>query len=193
MEKITNAEKKKIDFHEGSKEKILQDNIINAIEEGNSRIIGVMEQILNAINNLKSSTTNSVKDKNENPNLTHSLGKSLTESSKKNSNSNKTANSHPNYIKKEVNSNETFPRKSNIFKNKQFKKMKMLTKGKEKKGSQFKTFQSLLPPKKRNTKNVFASFAPKADRINKKNEKKIDSSAKHNYLRNAELFAVKGR
>ena len=89
MEKITNAEKKKIDFPEGSKEKILQDNIINAIEEGNSRIIGVMEQILNAINNLKSSTTNSVKDKNENPNLTHSLGKSLTESSKKNSNSNK--------------------------------------------------------------------------------------------------------
>ena len=123
MEKITNAEKKKIDFPEGSKEKILQANIINAIEEGNSRIIGVMEQILNAINNLKSSTTNSVKDKNENPNLIHSLGKSLTESSKKNSNSNKTANSHPNYIKKEVNSNETFPRKSNIIKNKKFKKM----------------------------------------------------------------------
>ena len=123
MEKITNAKNKKVDFPEGSKEKILQDNIINAIEEGNSRIIGVMEQILNAINNLKSSTTNSVKDKNENPNLIHSLGKSLTESSKKNSNSNKTANSHPNYIKKEVNSNETFPRKSNIIKNKKFKKM----------------------------------------------------------------------
>ena len=59
-----------------------------------------------------------MKDKNENPNLTHSLGKSFTESSKKNSNSNKTANSHPNYLKSEANSSGRFPRKSTIIKKK---------------------------------------------------------------------------
>ena len=122
MEKITNAKKKKVDFPKGSNEKILQDNRINAIEESNSKIIEVMRQgfsdLLNAINNLKSSTTNSVKDKNENPNLTHSLGKSLIEFSKKNSNSNKTTNKHPNYIKNEINSSGTFPRKANIIGNK---------------------------------------------------------------------------
>ncbi len=43
----------------------------------------------------------------------------------------------------------------------------MLKKWKEKKVSQFKTFQSLLPQKKKNAKKFFATFAPKADRINK--------------------------
>ena len=38
---------------------------------------------------------------------------------------------------------------------------------KREKISQFKTFQSLLPQKKKNTKKFFATFAPKADRINK--------------------------
>ena len=178
MEQIANAKKKKVDFPKGSNEKILEDNIIGAIEEGNSKLLRVMEQILSAINKLNSSKTDIVKDKNENLNLTHSIGKSLTESSKKNSHSHKTANSHPTYIKDETNSSGAFPRKSNIIK--KIIIQQMPNKGKGKKVSQLKTFQSLLPPKKKNIKKVFASFAPKADRINKKNEKKIDSSAKHN-------------
>ena len=130
MEKIANAKKKKIDFPEGTKEKILEDNITNAMEEGFSNLSDIMKQgfsnlseimgqgfsdLLNAINN-NSSRTNFVIDKNENPNVTHSLGKSLTLSSKKNSNSNKTANSHPNYLKSEANSSGRFPRKSTIIK-----------------------------------------------------------------------------
>ena len=144
MEKIANAKKKKVDFPEGTKEKILEDNITNAMEEGFSNLSDIMKQgfsnlsevmsqgfsdlseimtqgfsdLLNAINNHNSSRTNFVKDKNENPNLTHSLGKSFTESSKKNSNSNKTANSHPNYLKSEANSSGRFPRKSTIIKKK---------------------------------------------------------------------------
>ena len=97
MEKIANAKKKKVDFPEGTKEKILEDNITNAMEEGFSNLSDIMKQgfsnlseimgqgfsdLLNAINNHNSSRTNFVKDKNENPN-THSLGKSLTVSSKK--------------------------------------------------------------------------------------------------------------
>ena len=143
MEKIANAKKKKIDFPEGTKEKILEDNITNAMEEGFSNLSDIMKQgfsnlseimiqgfsdlseimtqgfsdLLNAINN-NSSRTNFVIDKNENPNVTHSLGKSLTLSSKKNSNSNKTANSHPNYLKSEANSSGRFPRKSTIIKKK---------------------------------------------------------------------------
>ena len=182
MEKIANAKKEKVDFPKGTKEKILEDNIISAMEEGFSNLSQIMikgfSDLLSAINNLNSSKTNFVKDKNEILNLTDPSGKSITESSKKNSNSHKTANSHPNYIKDETNSSGAFPRKSNIIKKKKFKQIPK--KGKEKKVSQFKTFQSLLPPKKKNTKNIFTSFAPKADRINKKNEKKIDSSAKHN-------------
>ena len=130
MEKIANAKKKKIDFPEGTKEKILEDNIINAMEEGFSNLSDIMKQgfsnlseimgqgfsdLLNAINN-NSSRTNFVMDNNENPNVIHSLGKSLTQSSKKNSNSNKTANSHPNYLKSEANSSGRFPRKSTIIK-----------------------------------------------------------------------------
>ena len=133
MEKIANAKKKKVDFPEGTKEKILEDNITNAMEEGFSNLSDIMRRgfsylseimkqvfsdLLNAINNHNSSRTNFVKDKNENPNLTHSLGKSFTESSKKNSNSNKTANSHPNYLKSEANSSGRFPRKSTIIKKK---------------------------------------------------------------------------
>ena len=34
MEKIVNAKKKKVDFPKGSKEKILEDNIISAMDEG---------------------------------------------------------------------------------------------------------------------------------------------------------------
>ena len=143
MEKIANAKKKKVDFPEGTKEKILEDNITNAMEEGFSNLSDIMKQgfsnlseimgqgfsnlseimgqgfsdLLNAINN-NSSRTNFVIDKNENPNITHSLGKSFTESSKKNSNSNKTANSHPNYLKSEANSSGRFPRKSTIIKKK---------------------------------------------------------------------------
>ena len=130
MEKIANAKKKKIDFPEGTKEKILEDNITNAMEEGFSNLSDIMKQgfsnlseimgqgfsdLLNAINN-NSSRTNFVMDNNENPNVIHSLGKSLTQSSKKNSNSNKTANSHPNYLKSEANSSGRFPRKSTIIK-----------------------------------------------------------------------------
>ena len=141
MEKIANAKKKKIDFPEGTKEKILEDNITNAMEEGFSNLSDIIKQgfsnlsdimkqgfsnlseimgqgfsdLLNAINN-NSSRTNFVMDNNENPNVIHSLGKSLTQSSKKNSNSNKTANSHPNYLKSEANSSERFPRKSTIIK-----------------------------------------------------------------------------
>ncbi len=130
MEKIANAKKKKIDFPEGTKEKILEDNITNAMEEGFSNLSDIMKQgfsnlseimgqgfsdLLNAINN-NSSRTNFVMDNNENPNVIHSLGKSLTQSSKKNSNSNKTANSHPNYLKSEENSSGRFPRKSTIIK-----------------------------------------------------------------------------
>ena len=134
MEKIANAKKKKVDFPEGTKEKILEDNITNAMEEGFSNLSEIMGQgfsdlsqimtqgfsdLLNAINNNNnSSRTNFVIDKNENPNVTHSLGKSLTLSSKKNSNSNKTANSHPNYLKSEANSSGRFPRKSTIIKKK---------------------------------------------------------------------------
>ena len=133
MEKVANAKKKKVDFPEGTKEKILEDNITNAMEEGFSNLSDIMKQgfsnlseimgqgfsdLLNAINNHNSSRTNFVKDKNENPNLTHSLGKSFTESSKKNSNSNKTANNHPNYLKNEINSSGPFPRKSTIIKKK---------------------------------------------------------------------------
>ena len=132
MEKIANAKKKKIDFPEGTKEKILEDNITNAMEEGFSNLSDIMKQgfsnlseimgqgfsdLLNAINN-NSSRTNFVMDNNENPNVIHSLGKSLTLSSKKNSNSNKTANSHPNYLKSEANSSGRFPRKSTIIKKK---------------------------------------------------------------------------
>jgi len=146
MEKIANAKKKKVDFPKGSKEKILVDNIISAMEEGFSNLSGIMRQgfsdLLNAINNLNSSKTNFVKDKIEKPNVTYSFGKSLTESSKKNSNSNKTANIHPNYSKNETNSSGSFPRKSNIIKKKKFKQIP--NKGKEKKVSQLKTFQSLL-------------------------------------------------
>ena len=131
MEKIANAKKKKIDFPEGTKEKILEDNIINAMEEGFSKLSDIMKQgfsnlseimgqgfsdLLSAINN-NSSRTNFVMDNNENPNVIHSLGKSLTQSSKKNSNSNKTANSHP-YLKSEANSSGRFPRKSTIIKKK---------------------------------------------------------------------------
>ena len=192
MEKIANAKKKKVDFPKGSKEKILEDNIISAMDEGFSNLSGAMDEgfsnlsgamkegfsnlsgimkqgfsdLLNAINNLNSSKTNFVKDKIEKPNVTYSFGKSLTESSKKNSNSNKTANIHLNYSKNETNSSGSFPRKSNIIKKKKFKQIP--NEGKEKKVSQLKTFQSLLPPKKKNTKRV---FTPKADRINKKNEK----------------------
>ena len=188
MEKIANAKKKKVDFPKGSKEKILEDNIISAMdegfsameegfsnlsgamEEGFSNLSGIMKQgfsdLLNAINNLNSSKTNFVKDKIEKPNITYSFAKSLTESSKKNSNSNKTANIHLNYSKNETNSSGSFPRKSNIIKKKKFKQIPK--KGEEKKVSQLKTFQSLLPPKKKNTKKV---YTPKADRINKKNEK----------------------
>ena len=177
MEKIANAKKKKVDFPKGSKEKILEDNIISAMdegfsamEEGFSNLSGIMRQgfsdLLNAINNLNSSKTNFVKDKIEKPNVTYSFAKSLTESSKKNSNSNKTANIHLNYSKNETNSSGSFPRKSNIIKKKKFKQIPK--KGEEKKVSQLKTFQSLLPPKKKNTKKV---YTPKADRINKKNEK----------------------
>ena len=130
MEKIANAKKKKVDFPEGTKEKILEDNITNAMEEGFSNLSDIMKQgfsnlseimgqgfsdLLNAINN-NSSRTNFVMDNNENPNVIHSLGKSLTQSSKKNSNSNKTANSHPNYLKSEANSSGRFPRKSTIIK-----------------------------------------------------------------------------
>ena len=126
MEKIANAKKKKIDFPEGTKEKILEDNITNAMEEGFSNLSEIMGQgfsdLLNAINN-NSSRTNFVIDKNENPNVTHSLGKSLTLSSKKNSNSNKTANSHPNYLKSEANSSGRFTRKSTIIKKKKFKQI----------------------------------------------------------------------
>ena len=122
MEKIANAKKKRVDFPKGSKEKILEDNIISAMEEGFSNLSQIMIQgfsdLLSAINNLNSSKTNFGKDKNENLNLTHSLSKSLTESSKKNSNSHKTANSHPNYIKDKTNSSGAFPRKSNIIKKK---------------------------------------------------------------------------
>ena len=97
MEKIANAKKKKVDFPEGSTERILEDNITNAMEEGFSNLSDIMKQgfsnlseimgqgfsdLLNAINN-NSSRTNFVIDKNENPNVTHSLGKSLTTSSKK--------------------------------------------------------------------------------------------------------------
>ena len=107
MEKI-NAKKKKVDFPQGSTERILEDNITNAMEEGFSNLSDIMKQgfsnlseimiqgfsdlseimtqgfsdLLNAINNHNSPRTNFVKDKNENPN-THSLGKSLTVSSKK--------------------------------------------------------------------------------------------------------------
>ncbi len=138
MEKIVNAKKKKVNFPEGTKEKILEDNITNAMEEGFSNLSEIMTQgfsnlsevmtqgfsnLLNAINNNNSSKTNFVKDKNENPNVTHSLGKSLTQFSKKNSNSNKTANSHPNYLKNEANSSGSFPRKSTIIKNKKFNQM----------------------------------------------------------------------
>ena len=133
MEKIANAKKKKVDFPKGSKEKILEDNIISAMEEGFSNLSGAMEEgfsnlsgimrkgfsdLLNAINNLNSSKTNFVKDKIEKPKVTYSFAKSLTESSKKNSNSNKTANIHPNYSKNETNSSGSFPRKSNIIKKK---------------------------------------------------------------------------
>ena len=143
MEKIANAKKKKVDFPEGTKEKILEDNITNAMEEGFSNLSEIMTQgfsnlsevmkqgfsnlseimtqgfsnLLNAINN-NSSRTNFVMDNNENPNVTYSLGKSLTQSSKKNSNSNKTANSHPNYLINEANSSGGFPRKSTIIKKK---------------------------------------------------------------------------
>ena len=142
MEKIATAKKKKIDFPEGTKEKILEDNITNVMEEGFSNLSDIMKQgfsnlseimiqgfsdlseimtqgfsdLFNAINNNNISRTNFVIDKNENPNVTHSLGKSLTLSSKKNSNSNKTANSHPNYLKSEANSSGRFPRKSTIIK-----------------------------------------------------------------------------
>ena len=122
MEKIANAKKKKVDFPEGTKEKILEDNITNAMEEGFSNLSGIMRQgfsaLLNAINNLNSSKTNFVKDKIEKPKVTYSFAKSLTESSKKNSDSNKTANIHPNYSKNETNSSGSFPRKSNIIKKK---------------------------------------------------------------------------
>ena len=87
MKKIASAKKKRIDFPKGSKEKILEDNIISAMEEGFSNLSQIMIQgfsdLLSAINNLNSSKTNFGKDKNENLNLTHSLSKSLTESSKK--------------------------------------------------------------------------------------------------------------
>ena len=134
MEKIANAKKKKVYFPE---EKILEDNITNAMEEGFSNLSEIMGQgfsnlseimgqgfsvLLNAINN-NSSRTNFVMDNNENPNVTLSLGKSFTESSKKNSNSNKTANSHPNYLINEANSSGRFPRKSTIIKNKKYKQM----------------------------------------------------------------------
>ena len=89
--------KKKLIFPEGSTERILEDNITNAMEEGFSNLSDIMRRgfsylseimkqvfsdLLNAINNHNSSRTNFVKDNNENPN-THSLGKSLTVSSKK--------------------------------------------------------------------------------------------------------------
>ena len=63
MEKIANAKKKKVDFPE---EKILEDNITNAMEEGFSNLSDIMKQgfsnlseimgqgfsdLLNAINN----------------------------------------------------------------------------------------------------------------------------------------------
>ena len=91
------CQEKKSWFTQRSKEKILEDNITNAMEEGFSNLSDIMRQgfsflseimkqgfsdLLNAINNHNSSRTNFVKDKNENPN-THSLGKSLTVSSKK--------------------------------------------------------------------------------------------------------------
>ena len=90
--------RKKLIFPEGSTERILEDNITNVMEEGFSNLSDIMRQgfsylseimkqgfsdLLNAINNHNSPRTNFVKDKNENPNLTHSLGKSLTVSSKK--------------------------------------------------------------------------------------------------------------
>ena len=57
------------------------------MEEGFSNISQIMRQefsdLLSVINNLNRTKTNFVKDKNENLNLTHFLGKSLTESSKK--------------------------------------------------------------------------------------------------------------
>ena len=81
------CQEKKSWFTQRSKEKILEDNITNAMEEGFSNLSDIMKQgfsdLLNAINNHNSPRTNFVKDKNENPNLTHSLGKSLTVSSKK--------------------------------------------------------------------------------------------------------------
>ena len=98
-------------------------NLSEIMIQGFSDLSQIMTQgfsdLLNAINNNNnSSRTNFVIDKNENPNVTHSLGKSLTLSSKKNSNSNKTANSHPNYLKSEANSSGRFPRKSTIIKKK---------------------------------------------------------------------------
>ena len=57
------------------------------MEEGFSNLSQIMRQefsdLLSVINNLNRTKTNFVKDKNENLNLTHFLGKSLTESSKK--------------------------------------------------------------------------------------------------------------
>ena len=57
------------------------------MEEGFSNLSQIMRQefsdFLSVINNLNRTKTNFVKDKNENLNLTHFLGKSLTESSKK--------------------------------------------------------------------------------------------------------------
>ena len=90
--------RKKLIFPEGSTERILEDNITNSMKEGFSNLSDIMRRgfsylseimkqgfsdLLNAINNHNSPRTNFVKDKNENPNLTHSLGKSLTVSSKK--------------------------------------------------------------------------------------------------------------
>ena len=164
MEKIANAKKKKIDFPEGTKEKILEDNITNAMEEGFSNLSDIMKQgfsnlseimgqgfsdLLSAINN-NSSRTNFVIDKNENPNVTHSLGKSLTLSSKKNSNSNKTANSHPNYLKSEANSSGRFPRKSTIIK----KKFKQTQRNeKRKKYPNLKHSKAFFPKRKKMLKN----------------------------------------
>ena len=89
--------RKKLIFPEGSTERILEDNITNAMEEGFSNLSDIMKQgfsnlseimgqgfsdLLNAINN-NSSRTNFVMDNNENHNVIHSLGKSLTLSSKK--------------------------------------------------------------------------------------------------------------
>ena len=57
------------------------------MEEGFSNLSQIMRQefsdLLSVINNLNRTKTNFVKDKNENLNLTHFLGKSLNESSKK--------------------------------------------------------------------------------------------------------------